>query len=251
MSAKPRAQQLLLIWLMTAGALHASAAGWSWVTAPPEQHDLSTARLETLWSSLERDHSQAFLLIRDDKVVFERYTAGFSRTKPHYTASMAKAVVGGLSVACGLSDGSLDLDEPAAKYAPAWKNEAIKPKITLRHLGSHTSGIEDAEEGKLAHDRLTGWKGDFWKRLPPPADPFTLAREAKGLAGMKIYFDCGDADTYGFDDGARALDELLKSRRVAHEFHIYPGGHNWDFVAEHLGASMEFHSRAFGLKPAK
>jgi hypothetical protein len=24
---------------------------------------------------------------------------------------------------------------------------------------------------------LTGWKGDFWKRLDPPNDPFTIARD--------------------------------------------------------------------------
>jgi S-formylglutathione hydrolase FrmB len=83
----------------------------------------------------------------------------------------------------------------------------------------------------------------FWDRN----SPFTLARQAAGLAGMKIYFDCGDQDAYGFDDGARAFHELLESRGVAHEFHVYPGGHDWQFVSQHITASMEFHSRAFGL----
>jgi S-formylglutathione hydrolase FrmB len=87
----------------------------------------------------------------------------------------------------------------------------------------------------------------FWNRN----NPFTLARQAGGAARMKIYFDCGREDTFGFDAGAEALHELLKSRGIAHEFHIYPGGHDWNFVSEHLGASLEFHSRAFGLKTAK
>src|SRR5206468_4804842 len=26
-------------------------------------------------------------------------------------------------------------------------------------------------------DKLTGWKGDFWKQLDPPDDPFTVARD--------------------------------------------------------------------------
>lgn len=29
----------------------------------------------------------------------------------------------------------------------------------------------------MPHGKLTGWKGDFWKRLDPPRDPFTLARD--------------------------------------------------------------------------
>ena len=38
---------------------------------------------------------------------------------------------------------------------------------------------------------MTGWKGDFWKRLDPPNDPFTLARdEAKPLyePGKRIQY---------------------------------------------------------------
>lgn len=87
----------------------------------------------------------------------------------------------------------------------------------------------------------------FWDRN----SPFTLARAANGLAGLKIYFDCGRDDAYGFDAGAQAFHELLESRGVAHEFHIYPGGHDWNFVLEHMAASMQFHSRAFGLNTSK
>ena len=49
--------------------------------------------------------------------------------------------------------------------------------MTLRQLGSHTSGLADAEVQNLPHDKLTGWQGDFWKRLDPPRDPFTIARD--------------------------------------------------------------------------
>jgi S-formylglutathione hydrolase FrmB len=85
----------------------------------------------------------------------------------------------------------------------------------------------------------------FWNRN----DPLALARTAR-LAGTKIYFDCGSRDEYGFDTGAQALHNLLASRRVTHEFHIYPGGHNWLYFAEYLPDSLEFLSRAFGLGPA-
>jgi S-formylglutathione hydrolase FrmB len=79
--------------------------------------------------------------------------------------------------------------------------------------------------------------------------PFTLARQAQGLNRLKIYFDCGADDGYGFDAGARALSRLLTSRGVAHEFRIVPGGHDWRYFAAQLPATFEFHSRAFGLTP--
>ncbi|MHB8487165.1 MAG: alpha/beta hydrolase [Candidatus Acidiferrales bacterium] len=85
----------------------------------------------------------------------------------------------------------------------------------------------------------------FWQRN----DPITLARTAH-LRGLKIYFDCGTEDDYGFEKGAQTLHDTLASRGIAHEFHLYPGGHDWRYFAAHLPAALEFHSRAFGLSPS-
>ena len=55
---------------------------------------------------------------------------------------------------------------------------ACRKDILIRHLATHTSGIEDAEQDEgFPHDQLTGWKGDFWKRRPAPNDPFSIARD--------------------------------------------------------------------------
>jgi len=80
----------------------------------------------------------------------------------------------------------------------------------------------------------------FWDRNSPIA----LAHTAD-LSGLKIYFDCGDQDDYGFEAGATALDKVLSSRHIPHEFHIYPGRHDPAYFAEHLPASLQFHSRLF------
>jgi S-formylglutathione hydrolase FrmB len=77
-------------------------------------------------------------------------------------------------------------------------------------------------------------------------NPLTLARTAD-LSRLKIYFDCGTEDDYGFNAGAQKLHDILLSRHIPHEFHLYPGGHNWLYFAEHLPAALEFESRAFGL----
>ena len=74
--------------------------------------------------------------------------------------------------------------------------------------------------------------------------PLTLARWAN-LAGLKIYFDCGDQDDYGFDASTAALDKILTARKIPHEFHIYPGRHDPGYFAAHIPASLAFHSRLF------
>ncbi len=83
----------------------------------------------------------------------------------------------------------------------------------------------------------------FWQR----ESPFTIVKDGRRPEGLRIYFDCGTDDEFGFNKGNAQFDQLLTARGIAHEFHLYPGGHDWDYFAEHLPASFEFQSRAFGL----
>jgi CubicO group peptidase (beta-lactamase class C family) len=152
-----------------------------WETATPESQGVSKKKLAALQRDLSARETKAFLVIRNDKIICEWYAPGHGLTKTHYTASLAKAIVGGVSLAVALTDGRIALDDPAAKYIPSWQAHPRKSKITIRHLGSHTSGIEDAEADSVPHEKLIGWKGDFWKRLPPPNDPFTIARDRAPL----------------------------------------------------------------------
>ena len=62
--------------------------------------------------------------------------------------------------------------KPAPKAAPP---AGVPSMLGGAPTSSH--GLDDAEEGGQPHDELTGWKGDFWKSLPPPDDPFTIARD--------------------------------------------------------------------------
>jgi CubicO group peptidase (beta-lactamase class C family) len=118
---------------------------------------------------------------RDAKQRGTNATLLASPDKTHGTASLAKAIVGGLSLSVAMSDGRIGLDDPAAKFIPQWRGDPRRSRITLRQFGSHTSGIEDAEADGEPHEQLTGWKGDFWKRLAVPNDPFTIARDRASL----------------------------------------------------------------------
>jgi S-formylglutathione hydrolase FrmB len=80
--------------------------------------------------------------------------------------------------------------------------------------------------------------------------PFVLAKKnAEGLRKLAIYFNCGEDDDYGFEKGARALDEELLKEQVKHEYHPYPGDHSPGYFLAHFPEVLEFHSRAFGLLP--
>ena len=211
------------------GAIHATEAQVrperDWTIATPESQGLSSSRLDAVWNGLKDRNTAALLVIRNDRIVFERYAAGSSRTTKHGTASLAKALVGGVSLAVAMSDGRVRPDDPAAKYVHQWARDPLKRQITVRHLATHTSGIEDAEADRLPHEQLTGWKGDFWKRLPPPGDPFTIARDVAPVLdapgtrarysnpGMAMLAYCVTASLRGGPDAD--LRSLLRHRIMA------------------------------------
>ncbi len=155
--------------------------GFEWQSAQPEDHGLSAERLTALRDSLAANKTKALLVVRNDRIVLEWYAEGHSATKSHYTASMAKALVSGVGVAVAVSDGRMKLDDRASKFVSAWRDDPRKRDITIAQLGSHASGLADAHEDGVPHDRLPGWKGQFWRRESPPDDPFTISRDMTPL----------------------------------------------------------------------
>src|SRR5271157_3681550 len=135
------------LWLLaaSAGLAQTKSATWDWTPAAPESQGMSAAKLKAMTEALAARNTSGLLVIRNDKLVCEWYAPGAGAAIPHGTASLAKALVGGVAVAVGLTDGRLALDDKAAKFIPQWQGDARKSRITLRHLGSHTSGLADAE----------------------------------------------------------------------------------------------------------
>jgi len=79
-------------------------------------------------------------------------------------------------------------------------------------------------------------------------NPLELAKDTAKLQGMKIYFDCGTEDEYGFYAGEQALDDLLTKAKYTHTAGLYPGTHGWDYAKQHIQNSLQFHWNAFNGK---
>ena len=76
---------------------------------------------------------------------------------------------------------------------------------------------------------------EFFRSVNPM---FVVEANAAAIkkSGIKIYFDCGEQDRYGFQDSNKVFDEKLTKLGVAHEFHLFPGNHGWEYmisVADH------------------
>ncbi len=75
--------------------------------------------------------------------------------------------------------------------------------------------------------------------------PLTLAESPARFSGMKLYFDCGNQDRYGFDVGARELDKTLTSKGFPHEFQMREGGHGWSYLSQYMKYPLVFHWKVF------
>ena len=85
---------------------------------------------------------------------------------------------------------------------------------------------------------------DFFKSN----NPFNLADSnlaAIKKSGLKIYFDVGDQDRYGFQQPNKSFDEKLSQVGLAHEFHVFPGGHGWEYMISVADHSYEFLWKSF------
>jgi len=167
---------MTLLILLSAMAVLAPAQQRSYdlQTADPESFSIDPVALHELGEELFRRGTQAFLIVYKDKIVYERYLPDWDRYQPHGTASAAKGVMGGLSLMLAMHDGRIDLDDLACQYIPQWKDDPLKSKITIRQLGSHTSGIDDSTQGSADQYTLPGWKGDFWRQ---ERNPILISRD--------------------------------------------------------------------------
>jgi len=95
-------------------------------------------------------------------------------------------------------------------------------------------------------DKIYGINQDltYWEAN----NPMTLAKDRSKWNGLKVYFDCGTEDEYGFFVGTKQLDDLLTKASYPHEAHLYPGNHGWDYAVQHTADSLLFHWKAFSRK---
>ena len=86
----------------------------------------------------------AFLVIKNDSILYESYDDGYAPDSLSNSFSMAKTIVG-LLTGCALSDGAIkSLDDPIGIYLP-WFDETAGKKVRVRDLLTMSSAINFKE----------------------------------------------------------------------------------------------------------
>jgi S-formylglutathione hydrolase FrmB len=146
----------------------------------------------------------------------------------------------------GTSMGGYGALKLAMKHPDLFGSASAHSAVLMEDLSAAKVSAGRLQRLQSLFDRVFGISKDltYWEAN----NPMVLAKDTKKLNGLKLYFDCGTEDEYGFDVGARRLDEMLTKAGYPHEAHLYPGRHGWDYAMQHTGESLLFHWKAFSGK---
>jgi S-formylglutathione hydrolase FrmB len=129
---------------------------------------------------------------------------------------------------------------------------AFKHPELFAGVAAHSAALFDElpQPPKSPEDRSGKYRYDLATKLfgmpPDPAffqanNPLYLARtNAAAIKRLKIYFDIGESDRYGFEKGNAQLSAVLKAGGVAHEYTLAPGAHGWSFLSDRSEPAFTF-----------
>jgi len=192
-----------------------------WPVAAPSEVGLDADALEALATRMEaREFGQvdAFLVIRDGKLAFERYFGGHNAYTLHTEQSVTKSVTSTL-IGIAYDMGILrNLEEPIYEFFPeraaVFETDPAKKEITLHHMLTMTAGFDwpeldvsyGGENIVWAYEDSRDWVGYVLERplTSEPGDVFTYSTGVSTVLGAILQSESGMtanlfAERYLFD----------------------------------------------------
>ena len=127
-----------------------------WQSVDPASVGLATSTIDELRDRLVERKTSALLVVKSNRIVYE-HRRRVNKLIP--IAGVTKGVTASIALAVALNDGRIDLDDPGRKYIPSWETDPVRSRITIRHLVTHSSGIQNVPWGRGFE--LSGWQRQF------------------------------------------------------------------------------------------
>jgi CubicO group peptidase (beta-lactamase class C family) len=164
--------------------------GNAWEKYTPEQLGWCTEKIPALYDFLEQQDTKAFIVLKDGKIVLEKYFGTFTADSSWYWASAGKTLTSFL-VGKAQEQGKLNLSDPTSKYlGKKWTSlsEDKEDKITVWHQMTMTSGLDDGSGDPYCTDPICLlYKADAGARWAYHNGPYTLLDEVlKSATGKNL-----------------------------------------------------------------
>ncbi len=147
----------------------------TWETLSLDDLDWNSDAEQPLYDFLEENDTKAFIVLKDGRIVMEKYFGTHSQDTPWYWASAGKTLTA-FTTGIALDEGYLSLNDKTSDYLGAgWTGLTTEKEnlITIWHQLTMTSGMDDTEGDCKTTDCLT-YIADAGTRWGYHNAPYTL-----------------------------------------------------------------------------
>ena len=193
-------------------------------------------RKEVLEDLVKRTGTRAFLILKDDKLIYETYLES-SRKEVNTSFSSAKSFNSAL-IGAAIADGYIEsVDDPMIKYIPEVAGRGLD-ELTIRDLLLMNSGIRYVEGGELPFYRAP-FADDALTYYPPDLRKVALSVEASGAP-------IGEA--FHYNNYHPLLEGIILERATGMHVAEYLQEKFWKPMGAEFPASWSLDSEASGFE---
>ena len=183
-----------------------------WDTLSPQSLGWCTDKTDSLFQYLQEENSKAFIVLKDGKIVIEKYFGSFTQDSIWYWASAGKTLTSFL-IGKAQEDGILSLADSSSRFlGTGWTSETPEKerKITIRNQLTMTTGLKDnVPDNHCTIDTCLQYLADAGNRWAYHNAPYTLLEKVlTNASGQAIATDPARAA------GARPGQNLCQPRIV-------------------------------------
>lgn len=120
-------------------------AGNTWETTNPSSLGWCPDKIDSMYTFLEETNSKGFIVLKNGKIVLEKYFGTFTQDSLWYWASAGKTITA-LLTGIAQEEGDLSIQNPSSDYlGSGWSSlsTAQEDAITVRHHLTMTTGLDD------------------------------------------------------------------------------------------------------------
>lgn len=150
--------------------------GSSWETTDPASLGWCQDSINSLYDYLEATNSKAFIVLKNGKIVLEKYFGTFTADSLHVWNSAGKTLTG-LAVGIAQEEGYLSISDTTSDYlGVGWTNmtPTQEEKITIRHQLTMTTGLADTGDIFCTDPACLNYMADPGTRWAYHNGPYTL-----------------------------------------------------------------------------
>ncbi len=161
-----------------------------WETLDKEQLGWCEKKVDSLYDYLGQEGTKSFILLKDGKIVLEKYFGDHDATKPWYWASAGKTLTA-FMVGLAQQQGHLNIHYKTSNYlGEGWTSctREQEDKITIWHQLTMTTGLDDGVANSACTDpTCLVYKSDPGERWSYHNAPYTLLDDViVGATGQNL-----------------------------------------------------------------